>query len=633
MFSTPRPRDGAGAGNSRVKQPRKPPDGGKKGGAQTLPTPSTSKTGNNPAGLNLNKTKENNKRKNNNNVTQKPTSHQTTNNTYAPKPENPVSKTKKSNITLRKINSSDVVERKDVYKLLCVNNILINHVYNTPSGFTVKTDSPRSIDQILAEGFASKLKAELKLTPIPPPEYLSQKTVVVKGIDDVLGGNSAEAIKDEILRNNPELKIESVIKFNGMTRIFKIVCKDTATAEKICREGFRAFYYNVNPRQVEQEEHVKINTCFKCYAYNKHNTNQCKSTVKICSECAEPGHTFRECQATAKKCINCLKEGKEAGHRTLAMKCPIRKAMVKRVKEQKAETKRNVGSYAAAAAAPRPAAAAAPRANTEATRASKPTPPPSIILNSDLSVKMMALILEAHVASIANNSKFSEYLSENLKMNYGVDVKFPERDSREIFRVLSNQENQPDEVEPPVLSIPTSTPKPSENNRKRNVSQTGSGTSDKETNNKKQRRQDNTTLSLSQELSSTGLSERSASSRHEETPSGSSEWQRKGNAAVKVPPKSLPKTQLTAPKRSKQSGLKVIMTELPNKNIRGSDVANQVFLNEHSPDMKLMLNRTDFKKEREIIQLLRQNRIQLDNSDIKLVSKNEYKKYKNIHYQ
>ena len=51
---------------------------------------------------------------------------------------------------------------------------------------------------------------------------------------------------------------------------------------------------------------------------------------------------------------------------------------------------------------------------------------PQIKLNSDVSLKMTALIIEAHIASLTRKEKFSTYLAQNMKLNYGIDVKFPD---------------------------------------------------------------------------------------------------------------------------------------------------------------------------------------------------------------
>ena len=623
MSDHPRSRNGAGTGKATVKHAGRvpPPGGGKSATAQTRTYQSTSQLIRPNSAEQAPRKTNSQGNKSQNNITQQ---RSTTQQPLLPLPVNPPIRSKKSNITLKKENPGDVIERKEVYKLLCENDVLITHVYNTPSGFTVKTDSPRSIDQILANRVSNRLKS-LKLTPIPPPDYMSQKTVVVKGVDEILGGQSAEAIKEEILNQNAGLKIESVIKFNGMTRIFKIICQDTASAEKICREGFRAFYYNVNPRQVEQEEHVKVNTCFKCYALSKHNTNQCRSTTKICSECAETGHTWRECQASVKKCINCTREGKDASHRTLAMKCPLRKEIAKKIRSQKAESKRTAAAMQAAGTAGSTYAAVAAnrRTNAEAPKAQKPSvpqpPPTQIVLNNDYSVKLMALVVEAHISSLSDGKMFSEYLSESIKLNYNVDVKFPERDSRGIFRVLTNLEQQPEahinELEASMAEVQEIQPK---TGRKRRATSPEESAESNEPRNKKNKgREDHSG-------SSTSIHNESIESNSDSIPGKSDEAERSERTSTPI----RSPVSAASPKEHK---FKILVTQRP-KSIKGSDVAKQV-LGDVNPRYKLQLQPQAPHKENKIIELLKKDKIKITPDDVQVVTKEVFNRLKPISYK
>ncbi|XP_064109723.1 uncharacterized protein LOC135217685 [Macrobrachium nipponense] len=85
-----------------------------------------------------------------------------------------------------------------------------------------------------------------------------------------------------------------------------------------------------------------------CYSY-EHLYKECPKdkNYKICSECSSHDHTYRECKENTKKCVNCNQQ-----HRTLAAKCPVRKALIKRkIQEIKANryatsTTNNGTSYA-----------------------------------------------------------------------------------------------------------------------------------------------------------------------------------------------------------------------------------------------------------------------------------------------
>ena len=53
-------------------------------------------------------------------------------------------------------------------------------------------------------------------------------------------------------------------------------------------------------------------------------------------------------------------------------------------------------------------------------------------------LKMIATVIEAHIASIGDKRPYNEILSESLKLNYDIDVKLPNRDSQKILDVYLN---------------------------------------------------------------------------------------------------------------------------------------------------------------------------------------------------
>ena len=55
---------------------------------------------------------------------------------------------------------------------------------------------------------------------------------------------------------------------------------------------------------------------------------------------------------------------------------------------------------------------------------------------------MVALVIEAHIASIGDKRPYNEILSESLKLNYDIDVKLTNRDSQKILNIYLNPEQQ-----------------------------------------------------------------------------------------------------------------------------------------------------------------------------------------------
>ena len=94
------------------------------------------------------------------------------------------------------------------------------------------------------------------------------------------------------------------------------------------------------------------------------------------------------------------------------------------------------------------------------TKQPTPTPAPTITLTDKVGLKMMALVLEAHIANIGSSDgkQFGTTLTKSLKANFGIDVKFPDhRDSEAIFRVFMTGK------EPDYFRLPqTSTSAPAE---------------------------------------------------------------------------------------------------------------------------------------------------------------------------
>lgn len=81
--------------------------------------------------------------------------------------------------------------------------------------------------------------------------------------------------------------------------------------------------------QVHQKEFYNIKTCFRSYYIEDDATKECpqSSKHKICSECAQLGHTWRECNSEVKECLNC-----DGNHRTISMKCTKKKDAIKKEK-------------------------------------------------------------------------------------------------------------------------------------------------------------------------------------------------------------------------------------------------------------------------------------------------------------
>lgn len=303
-------------------------------------------------------------------------------------------------------------------------NAPLTKLFDAKNGFYAASDNETTIDNLLTKKARDALRS-INLEPVLPPEVRARRTVFIRQIDHHVGNQTAETIKTEIETINRGIKLTDVIKIKDYTHVIKLVCEDTATADKIIQHGILAFSTKITAAQCERETFTHIQICFKCYKYEDHATNDCKQTFDICSECAQRGHTHLTCINTNKKCINCP-DDETNDHRTLAAKCPHRKKTIadKEQKKTTAQTLTQNTTYANIAKA-------AIKEQTTETR------PNVIKLTNKTQLKMTALILEAHIASLTEPKSYSQILSDSLKLNFDIDAKFPDRNSRKIFNLYA----------------------------------------------------------------------------------------------------------------------------------------------------------------------------------------------------
>ena len=322
-------------------------------------------------------------------------------------------------------------------------------------GFTVFTDLPATIDQLTSDKGKEKL-AKLNLETATTPKLRAAMTVFISGIPRHVGNRTADEIKTELRQSNPWLSDITVYKIRDYYHNFKLTCKDSTETDKVLRDGLNAFHTRIFPNQIKAEQFTELQICFNCYKYESHTSKQCPSKTIVCSECAQTGHTHYQCTSTIKRCLNC--PPRQYHHRTLAASCPVkRRAIADKEKRLKDETeKQNNKTYATIVK------------NT--IQATTPPPRPTINLTDKTQLKIVALVIEAHIASIGDKRLYNEILSESLKLNYDIDVKLPNRDFQKILNIYLNPEQQKSEHsntddssdnESSMDSIPVPTPCPS----------------------------------------------------------------------------------------------------------------------------------------------------------------------------
>ncbi|KAF2346088.1 hypothetical protein FHG87_023156, partial [Trinorchestia longiramus] len=78
-------------------------------------------------------------------------------------------------------------------------------------------------------------------------------------------------------------------------------------------------------------------------------------------------------------------------------------------------------------------------------------PTPALTLSSNTHIKLAALVIEAHIASLAKTESYGTILSKSLKRNFNIDTSFPDRDSQKIFNLFIKPTSNP---EPAPIATP-----------------------------------------------------------------------------------------------------------------------------------------------------------------------------------
>ncbi|KAF2354942.1 hypothetical protein FHG87_014299 [Trinorchestia longiramus] len=193
------------------------------------------------------------------------------------------------------------------------------------------------------------------------------------------------------------------------------------------------FNTKITPSQIEPEKYTYIQICYKSYKFEDHATYQCTSTTPSCSECASHQHT-PTMQLPHKKNVQIVTNSTELSQQParIGNRLYIRKTKIKK----KQETEKNNRTYLDIA-------------KTAIQQTNQPTP--ALTLTSNTYIKLAALVIEAHIASLAKTESYGTILSKSLKRNFNIDTSFPDRDSQKIFNLFINPTPDP---EPAPIATP-----------------------------------------------------------------------------------------------------------------------------------------------------------------------------------
>ncbi len=325
------------------------------------------------------------------------------------------SRTQTYRIQLKRIDPRTTTDRQKIFHTTFKElDAPLIRLTDTTNGFYAVTDDASAIDKLTSRK-ATELFRKINLTPIVPPDLRAKRTIFVRQLDRDVGSHTADELKHEITSQQSWLQIQEIVKIKHYTHVMKIITTDTTIAQRVLTDGFYLYNTKITPSQCEQERYTHLLICYKCYKMEDHPTHQCTATTPSCSECAAKDHTYTQCTSPSKKCLNCQGE-----HRTLAANCPYRKQVTqtKQQTQQEKTQQKNNQTYVDIA--------------KQALQQTN-TPLHNLTLTNSTQIKLTALILEAHIASLSRQQGFGAILSKSLKDNYNIDAVFPDRDSAKIF--------------------------------------------------------------------------------------------------------------------------------------------------------------------------------------------------------
>ena len=336
---------------------------------------------------------------------------------------------KNTRLTLKTIdNNRPKATRHQIFEMTHTRlNCFLTGITDTTDGYAVYSDLPATIDKLTSPDGRTALR-DINLETVVPQHLRAKRTIFISGLDRHVGGRTADEIKDEITRNHNWITDLNIFKIKDYFHIIKVIFTDSLTADRVMTDGLTVFHSRISPTQCKKEQHTDLKICFNCYAYEDHYKNECPSRQVVCSECAKIGHNHRQCNSTDKRCLNCPSDNNF--HPTLSPKCPVKRQAIhdkeQRLKDQ-TERQNNL-TYSNIV-----------KSTVKTTiKETTPTPRPTINLTDKSHLKIVALVIEAHVTAICDKRPYNEILSESLRLNFDIDVKIPHRESQKILDIYIN---------------------------------------------------------------------------------------------------------------------------------------------------------------------------------------------------
>ena len=134
---------------------------------------------------------------------------------------------------------------------------------------------------------------EVGLRVNKPLDYESMRTIKIKSINPRYSAEEDDVIKTKIETDNTPLLVDQIIRIPNKNHQMKVKFQTMSMANACLSRGLLIGSQFIRPQIVELEKFVKLNPCYRCFAYN-HSSNQCTKSAeyKTCSECGNSGHSL-----------------------------------------------------------------------------------------------------------------------------------------------------------------------------------------------------------------------------------------------------------------------------------------------------------------------------------------------------
>ena len=185
-------------------------------------------------------------------------------------------------------------------------------------------------DRIFGAECLSALEA-LNCFPVMPLKFKALRSIVLRKVDDLIYESDVSGIRDEVNKRNSDVEVVEVFKFPNSKNV-KLTFSNQHMAALVVQRGIKIFNLHIGCADMQREEFIDVQQCFRCFCLNEHKTEDCSKPPDylVCSKCSSLGHGYRDCRSDHPQCLNC-----NLSHPATSFSCPNRKKIIESVRNSR----------------------------------------------------------------------------------------------------------------------------------------------------------------------------------------------------------------------------------------------------------------------------------------------------------